>query len=303
MDSEEAPFEMAAGSEFDFVPASGSKPNAKASEVSSTSFAPPSLKSKPSSSSTAAARSAFSLVPPKPAAPAVDFFSLGGLFVYYLILFRSDLSTVSSGPHIYPASTSASSPSAPSKSIVAAPSTTISSAPSVVEFQPPSPSINDPYPGYYQKPSGDWAAYDPEFYQSFWANWNKEAAGKGKNVKRKEREWDGAEDEEGLEDVNMREEMLKSQIAQREATKNITTAPEGPAAKPNMNIKVCCRFVLGSQSCVSYCYDLTGKVNRGREAERTALCAPCRSVREQRGNRTASFGGEKESERGRPQVW
>jgi hypothetical protein len=43
----------------------------------------------------------------------------------------------------------------------------ISSAPVVADFAPPEPTPNDPYPGYYQLPSGDWAAHDPEYYHSF----------------------------------------------------------------------------------------------------------------------------------------
>lgn len=43
----------------------------------------------------------------------------------------------------------------------------ISSAPAVADFVPPEPTPNDPYPGYYQLPSGDWAAHDPEYYHSF----------------------------------------------------------------------------------------------------------------------------------------
>lgn len=43
----------------------------------------------------------------------------------------------------------------------------ISSAPTVADFVPPEPTPNDPYPGYYQLPSGEWAAYEPGYYHSF----------------------------------------------------------------------------------------------------------------------------------------
>lgn len=43
----------------------------------------------------------------------------------------------------------------------------ISSAPTVADFVPPEPTAEDPYPGYYQLPSGQWAAHDPEYYHRF----------------------------------------------------------------------------------------------------------------------------------------
>jgi hypothetical protein len=43
----------------------------------------------------------------------------------------------------------------------------ISSAPAVADFIPPPPGPHDPYPGYYQLPSGQWAAYEQEYYHSF----------------------------------------------------------------------------------------------------------------------------------------
>ena len=47
------------------------------------------------------------------------------------------------------------------------PTSSISSAPAVSDFLPPPPTSSDPYPGYYQLPSGQWAAYEPEYYHSF----------------------------------------------------------------------------------------------------------------------------------------
>lgn len=37
----------------------------------------------------------------------------------------------------------------------------------MADFVPPAPTPDDPYPGYYQLPSGQWAAYDPDYYHSF----------------------------------------------------------------------------------------------------------------------------------------
>lgn len=48
----------------------------------------------------------------------------------------------------------------------------VSAAPPVADFVPPPPTASDPYPGYYQLPSGQWAAYDPEYYSSFFASTN-----------------------------------------------------------------------------------------------------------------------------------
>ena len=50
----------------------------------------------------------------------------------------------------------------------------LSAAPKVEEFQPPSPKINDPYPGYYQLPSGAWAMHDQEYYKIYTDRWAKE---------------------------------------------------------------------------------------------------------------------------------
>nr|XP_031862087.1 uncharacterized protein CI109_002500 [Kwoniella shandongensis]KAA5529159.1 hypothetical protein CI109_002500 [Kwoniella shandongensis] len=45
----------------------------------------------------------------------------------------------------------------------------ISSAPLAPDYVPPPPTSTDPYPGYYQLPSGEWRAYDPEYYHSFFS--------------------------------------------------------------------------------------------------------------------------------------
>lgn len=62
----------------------------------------------------------------------------------------------------------AGTPSAPAPAATATPpSLSITSAPDAPDYVPPPPSVEDPYPGYYQLPSGQWAAYDPEYYMSF----------------------------------------------------------------------------------------------------------------------------------------
>ncbi|KAF8758908.1 Mitotic checkpoint regulator, MAD2B-interacting [Rhizoctonia solani] len=44
-------------------------------------------------------------------------------------------------------------------------SITLMSAPEVKDFEPPVPTLFDPYPGYYQLPSGEWAMHDPKYYK------------------------------------------------------------------------------------------------------------------------------------------
>lgn len=102
----------------------------------------------------------------------------------------------------------------------------------------------DPYPGSYQKPSGEWVAYDPEYYKTYWEQWQREAYGNNENAgkgKRKDRGWEGKEDQMVTADVS--EEAKKGQIAQREAKKSLTGSAAALAvvhgdAKPRMNIQV-----------------------------------------------------------------
>ncbi|KAL1761770.1 mitotic checkpoint regulator, MAD2B-interacting-domain-containing protein [Schizophyllum commune] len=93
--------------------------------------------------------------PPISAAPPVDFFSLGAT--------SRSLPTTGS-------SSTASSSSSPAAPLV--PSR--SAAPEIPTFQPPEPTPTDPYPGYYQLPSGKWEAHDPAYYQKFYKKWQAE---------------------------------------------------------------------------------------------------------------------------------
>ena len=43
------------------------------------------------------------------------------------------------------------------------------------DYVPPDPSPYDPYPGYYQTPSGEWESYEPSFYQSKVRQWQIDA--------------------------------------------------------------------------------------------------------------------------------
>lgn len=69
------------------------------------------------------------------------------------------------------ASTPSTATTTSAPSVDSAPPISITSAPPVTEFKPPVPTPQDPYPGYYQLPSGEWAAHDPKYYHSIYATW------------------------------------------------------------------------------------------------------------------------------------
>ncbi|KAH9484247.1 hypothetical protein JR316_0003727 [Psilocybe cubensis] len=148
---------------------------------------------------------------PATSAPAVDFFSLGSS------------KSVNSAPQV-----------ASSSSV----QTTISSAPALPTFEIPEPTPTDQYPGYYQLPSGQWAAHDPEYYDKFVKKWQKEyndyvrALEKG-TIKGFEGLQDAA-----VEEVDALKEMekAKKEIQEREEKKAITQGAGGVPVAPKMNI-------------------------------------------------------------------
>ncbi len=75
----------------------------------------------------------------------------------------------------------------------------IRSAPEVADYVPPPPTAEDPYPGYYQLPSGSWAAYEPEYYMSFF---KEEEGPVGKD-------WDkmAGMEKEGMESIDVQKRM------------------------------------------------------------------------------------------------
>ncbi|KAI9064488.1 hypothetical protein FKP32DRAFT_1716913 [Trametes sanguinea] len=152
-------------------------------------------------------------------APAVDFFSLSS-------------ASSSSRPSI------STLPSVSSAPPVTDPLANVpSAAPKVEDFVPPEPTPNDPYPGYYLTPTGQWAAYDPAYYKQFYDKWKKEyeahirALEKGK-IK-------GFEEAEDAPEVNALKEMerAKKEIQEREERKALTTAASAVPDAPKMNIK------------------------------------------------------------------
>ncbi|KAL4265205.1 Proline-rich protein PRCC [Pleurotus pulmonarius] len=146
------------------------------------------------------------------AAPAVDFFGLG-------------------------TSSSSSSTKVTAGSASSASHVSITSAPEVVEFKPPTPTPQDPYPGYYLLPSGAWAAYDPDYYNVFLKKWKKEYDDQVRALEKGAiKGFEGSE--ESAEEVNMVKEMEKArkEIQERESRKAVTTDATGEPAKPRMNI-------------------------------------------------------------------
>ncbi|KNZ71787.1 hypothetical protein J132_07276 [Termitomyces sp. J132] len=196
----------------EFSTASRSQNVQVSNPAASLPFIPPSLKTGRANVSVEDSTSRPKSQPPqKPAAPAIDFFSLG--------------STGSSTKVPQPSSSSHSAP-------------TLSSAPDVPTFEIPEPSQTDEYPGYYQLPSGAWAAHDPVYYAKFVKKWQAEydahvrALEKGM-VK-------GFEDLESaeVEDVNAMAEMerAKREIQEREERKAITQGAGGAPAAPKMTL-------------------------------------------------------------------
>ncbi|KAH9981166.1 mitotic checkpoint regulator, MAD2B-interacting-domain-containing protein [Lactifluus volemus] len=114
----------------------------------------------------------------------------------------------------------------------------VSSAPKIEDYTPPEPTPDDPYPGYYQLPSGTWAAYDSSYYQQFYNKWKADYDRQVRALEKKEKGFEGA-DADDTQEINALREMekAKQEIQEREERKSLTTgAGEGPEA-PRMNIK------------------------------------------------------------------
>ncbi|KAF8201467.1 mitotic checkpoint regulator, MAD2B-interacting-domain-containing protein [Pholiota molesta] len=143
-------------------------------------------------------------------APASDFFSFSSLG----------------------SSSKSSSKSSDNNDFLTAPSTsllgTFSAAPELPTFEPPEPTREDPYPGYYQLPSGTWAAYDTEYYGKFMKKWEAEYNAHG---------FEGLQSAD-VEEVDALKEMEKAkrEIQEREEKKAVTQGAGGGPVAPKMNI-------------------------------------------------------------------
>lgn len=152
--------------------------------------------------------------PPKPAAPAVDFFGLS-----------SAVSAAPSGP-----SSSASAPIAPSRS----------AAPIVPEEKIPEPTPYDPYPGYYQKPNGEWAQYDVEYYTKFQKKWQAEYDAQVRALEKGAVKGFEDYDAAHAQEIDPVEEMerAKKEVQEREERKALTKGAGAGPAEPKMKISV-----------------------------------------------------------------
>ncbi|EKM55616.1 uncharacterized protein PHACADRAFT_184398 [Phanerochaete carnosa HHB-10118-sp] len=158
-------------------------------------------------------------------APAVDFFSLGS---------ASSSSSPTPVTRSATPTPSASIPFIPTPSLPS-----VSSAPKIDDFAPPEPTPQDPYPGYYLLPSGQWAAYDPAYYKKFYDKWKKEYDAHVRALEKGvEKGFEGIETE-GAAEVNAFEEMEKAkhEIQEREEKKALTKGGQHVQVAPRMNIK------------------------------------------------------------------
>ncbi|KAF8478554.1 mitotic checkpoint regulator, MAD2B-interacting-domain-containing protein [Russula ochroleuca] len=117
-------------------------------------------------------------------------------------------------------------------------SLSISSAPKIDEYIPPEPTPDDPYPGYYQRPSGTWEAYDPTYYKQFYNKWKADYDRGVRALEKKEKGFEGA-DADDTQEVNALREMekAKKEVQEREEKKALTQGAGGEPAAPKMNIK------------------------------------------------------------------
>ncbi|KZT09492.1 uncharacterized protein LAESUDRAFT_810502 [Laetiporus sulphureus 93-53] len=115
----------------------------------------------------------------------------------------------------------------------------VSSAPKVDDFAPPEPSPQDPYPGYYMLPSGVWAAYDPEYYRTYYDRWKREYDEHVRALEKGVVKGFEAIETEGAEEINASRvmEKAKKEIQEREERKALTTGDAEVPAAPKMNIK------------------------------------------------------------------
>ncbi|KAH9043104.1 mitotic checkpoint regulator, MAD2B-interacting-domain-containing protein [Lactarius pseudohatsudake] len=146
-----------------------------------------------------------------------------------------DLFSLSSSHHINPAKP-------PSSSVTTSTgrpnSLSISSAPKIDEYTPPEPTPNDPYPGYYQLPSGTWTAYDSAYYQRFYDKWKADYDREIRAIEKKEKGFEGADTGETQEVDALREmEKAKKEIQEREEKKALTKGAGGEPEAPRMNVK------------------------------------------------------------------
>jgi hypothetical protein len=112
------------------------------------------------------------------------------------------------------------------------------SAPEIKDFEPPVPTLFDPYPGYYQLPSGEWAMHDPKYYKKVIEQLTSGPDLQTQN-KSEAREFAGSSRED-MATFDPGEELRQGQIAELEKRKAITTTPADAPAVPRMKASCFC---------------------------------------------------------------
>ena len=176
---------------------------------------------------------------PPETAPAADFFALSE----YLQRFNFEM-----GFNVYlqqgHAKGAAKSSNESSSSSLSLPS----AAPSLPTFEPPEPTPTDPYPGYYQLPSGVWAAHDPEYYAKFMKKWEHDYNSQLRALEKgKIKGFEGLDDAL-VEEIDALKEMekAKKEIQEREEKKAVTQGAGGGPVAPKMNINVRCSQLVNN---------------------------------------------------------
>ncbi|KAF5315836.1 hypothetical protein D9611_004727 [Ephemerocybe angulata] len=150
--------------------------------------------------------------PTKPAVPTVDFFGLSG---------------ATSSAHKFP-QLSLSKPSTPS----------LSSAPALPDFEVPEPTPYDPYPGYYQLPSGQWAQHDAEYYAKFTKKWKHDYDAHVRALEKGTVKGFEGYDASNAQQIDPVEEMerAKKEVKEREEYKALTAGAGAGPSEPKMKI-------------------------------------------------------------------
>jgi len=188
-------------------------------EVNATAFVPPSLMKGKAKVE-------------EPAEPGLDFFWISksnrSKIPCFMVLLNPWFSDAA------PVVVETKRPASSSK-VTSSSSIRITAAPKVEEFIPPDPTPDDPYPGYFKMPNGQWAAYDPEYYYSIARTWTQPAT----EEKDRSRQRDiNAVDGDQLQEVSAMDEASRTR-AEIETRKDLTAdvIRSGPKA-PNMKVTV-----------------------------------------------------------------
>lgn len=114
----------------------------------------------------------------------------------------------------------------------------LSSAPRIPDFNPPEPSQTDEYPGYYQLPSGAWAAHDPAYYAEYVKKWQKEYDTQVRALEKTAVKGFEGFDATSAAEVDAMKEMEKSKLEMkiREERKAVTQGARGTPAAPRMTM-------------------------------------------------------------------